>query len=119
MSEKSLKLTTKKPDGDANGFADPRVIKQVMAEPNKAYLALVMFAVPVTEKNNITGDETGKVELTWIEPIVDNSTGDVDVLKRTVTRMYERRTGATTLDAPLEEALREAMGRVEIDKEEA
>lgn len=115
MAEKSLKLTTKKPDGDANGLADPRVIKAVMSEPTRSFVAVVMFTVPVTERNNQSGDEIGKVELTWIEPVTDNEHGDAEQLRRTMTRMYERRTGATTLDVELEDALRDALGRAGVE----
>jgi hypothetical protein len=37
---------------------------------------------------------------------------------RIITRMYERRTGATTLDAELEDALRDALGRVGVEDDD-
>lgn len=112
MAEKSLKLTTKVPNGDVNGLADPRVIKTVMAQPGESYLAMVMFTVPKTEKDNITGDEVGKVELIWIEPVVDDTHGNVRDFKRNLVREYERRNGLTQIDPDLEKTIDEAMRRV-------
>lgn len=119
MADRAMKLTTKLPQGDANGLGDPEVIRRVMADPAQLRVGIVIYNVPKTEHDNVTGDEVGKVEILRIEPILDDTKGDATALERLLTRAFERRTGQTTLDAGLEDDVRAAFNGINLIDMEA
>jgi hypothetical protein len=114
MPDRVLKLTAKLPQGDANGLAAPDVIGRVIDDPSQLRIGIVIFKVNKIERDTDTGDEVGKAGIERIEVILDDSKGDASALQRLLMRAYERRTGATTLDAELEEDVRAAFDAINI-----
>jgi hypothetical protein len=118
MADKSLKMEGKLPQGDGNGFADPQVIKAMMDGPEALHIGIVLFKVGKIETDTDTGDQVGKARVARVEIVVDNSDGDVTALTKTLRRIYEKRTGATTLDAELEDAIEAALSHVKVQDDD-
>lgn len=114
MTDRVIKLTTKLPQGDANGLADPDVIRRLLDDPSQLRVGIVIFGIKKIERDTDTGDEVGKAQLVRVEAILDDTKGDASALQRLLMRAYERRTGATTLDNALEEDVRAAFDGLNI-----
>ena len=119
MADRMVKLQAKLPAGDANGLADPDVIRRLLDDPGQMRVGIVIFKLRKVENDVESGDVTGKAEIHRIEAILDDTKGDASALERLLMRAYERRTGATTLDAELEDDVREAFDGLNIIDVEA
>lgn len=115
MGDRVIKLTSKVPEGDANGLTDPDVIRRMFDVPGQLRVGIVIFNLRKIETDTETGDIIGKAEIHRVEAILDDSKGDATALERLLMRAYERRTGATTLDAELEGDVRAAFDQIQID----
>ena len=116
--DRKLKLSGALPDGDANGFADPDVVRAVMDNPTDLHVGIIIFSAPKDTTDHEADTVTGQISLRRVEVILDNKTGDASALLRLLNRAYERRTGGTTLDAELEEDLRSAFAGMGMEYEE-
>jgi hypothetical protein len=114
MTDRQIKLTTKMPEGDANGLADPDVIRRIFDDPTQMRVGIVIFNAPKYDGDDAAEIETRKAQIVRIEAILDDTKGDASALQRLLMRAYERRTGATTLDAELEEDVRTAFDGINI-----
>lgn len=106
--DKNIRLTPKLPTGDANGMADPDVIRRLLDDPAQMRVGIVIFNLAKVETETDSGDIIGRARIRRIEAILDDTLGDASALQRLLMRSYERRTGQTTLEEGLEEDVREA-----------
>lgn len=119
MADRTVKLTTKLPQGDANGLADPDVIRRLMADPAQMRVGIVILNMPKIDVDTIEGNDVGKLQVHRIEVVLDDTRGDASALERLLMRAYERRTGATVLDEGLEGDVRAAFDGISIIDVEA
>lgn len=108
MTDRVVKITTKQPEGSANALTDPAVIRKLRENPLQMRVGIVVFNVPKWENDLDADTEIGKLVSRRFEVIMDDSKGDATALERLLMRAFEARTGATTLDAELEEDVRRA-----------
>jgi hypothetical protein len=119
MTDRNIKLTAKMPDGSANGLADPDVIRRIFNDPTRWRVGIIVFNAPKFDGDTEAETETRKATIKRIEVIMDDDRGDATALERLLHRAYERRTGATTLDADLEDDVRAAFDHLHLDDEPA
>jgi hypothetical protein len=113
-SDRVVKLSAKAPEGDANGLADPDVIRSIFDDPTKLRVGIVIFNAPKFDGDSEAGTETRKVAIRRLEVVLDDTKGDASALERLLIRAYERRSGATTLDADLEDDVRAAFDGINL-----
>ena len=121
MTDRTIKMGTTMPTGDANGLADPDVIREMFDDPTKMRVGIVIFNAPKFDGDTEAGTETRKLTIRRVEVILDDTKGDASALQRLLVRAYERRTGATTLNTDLEEDVRAAfdgLNIIDLDAEE-
>lgn len=114
MADKSVKLTAKAPEGDANGLTDPDVIREIFDDPTKLRIGIVIFNAPKFDGDSEAGTQTRKVQIRRLEVVLDDTKGDASALERLLVRAYERRGGQTTLDAELEDDVRAAFDGIHL-----
>lgn len=114
MADRVIKLKSFLPTGDANGLADPDVIRRVLDDPARLRVGIVIFNVKKIETDVDTGDVRGHAAVHRIEAILDDTQGDASALERLLMRAYERRNGETVLDSDLEQDVREAFDGISI-----
>jgi hypothetical protein len=121
VTDRTIKMGTTMPTGDANGLADPDVIREMFDDPTKMRVGIVIFNAPKFDGDTEAGTETRKLTIRRVEVILDDTKGDASALQRLLVRAYERRTGATTLNTDLEEDVRAAfdgLNIIDLDAEE-
>ena len=114
--DRSVKLGTTSPEGDANGLADPEVIRALMDHPMEMRVGIIIFNVPKSATDHDKGTVVGAAVVRRIEVVVDDTLGDASALQRLLMRAYERRTGTTTLDTELEDDVRAAFDNLKIEQ---
>lgn len=101
--------------GDANGLADQSAIQQLLDDPTKMHVGIVIFNAPKSETDMETDTETIEIRMRRIEAIFDDRLGDASALQRLLIRATERRTGETVLTSELEDDVRAAFEGLALD----
>lgn len=91
----SVKLKASLPKDEESNGLDDGVRDELLADPRKPRVGVVVFAVEETTKSLATGQETPKLRIERIELITDAE--EADLLVRRVQALSEVRTGNTPL----------------------
>lgn len=99
------KLKAKLPDGDANGLKGDSWRKKLIEEPLRPRVAIVIFDAPTGSFDRETNIQVPAVRLQAFEPFTDEF--EERRLIKLLQNEQAKRTGATPLDIPDEQAPRD------------
>lgn len=114
MSDSSVRLAGRLPDGDKNGLAS--IAHLLVDDPSAVHVAIVLVDCSRVLTSTDDGSTLPTARVRAIEPIPEGP--DAKEMRRLLRRALERRTGQTTLPLELERSLDE-LGIHALEEEEA
>lgn len=105
-----LSLSGALPAGDGNGLA--KIAGDLVRNPRKVHVAVMLVDSPKTVINNDTGDAVPVVRIRRVEVVLRK---DLAAAERLLRRAMEDRTGQTVMDMDLEDEISEAFKDIEAE----